>query len=215
MIVHEACRQTDYARREQAWAELRRWLQHQARQLTSDPVEQDALAQDAVIDLQRHLNRSPLKSTRALWAYALQTMRRKQIDEHRRRTAVMRGEGLELSLEEIGSSQSGDEETDWEEKLSIRAESELSVEETVAAEQIRQQVQAFFQDYLPTELQRQVAVAHFLNGLTPQEIAEQLGKKPHEIRMVKARVVETLRTLPSEARRKLLSILGAPRDENQ
>lgn len=215
MILHDACRQTDYTRREQAWAELQRWLQHQSRQLTSDPAEQETLAQDAVTDLQRHLSQTPLKSSRALWAYAMQTMRRKQIDEHRRRTAVMRGEGLELSLEELGDSQPDGEESDWEEKLASRTDSERSVEESVETEQIREQVRAFFQDHLPTELQRQVAEAHFLDGLTPQEIAAQLGKKPHEIRMVKARVAETLRTLPTEARRKLLSVLGDPRDKNQ
>lgn len=212
--LHDACRQADDAQREQAWSELQHWLQQQARQLTFDPVEQDALAQDAVVDLQRRLSQRPLKSGRALWAYALQTMRRKQIDEHRRRTAVMRGEGLELSLEEIGDSQPDGEESEWEEKLASRTESERNVEETVAAEQIHEQLCAFFQDHLPTELQQQVAKAHFLDGLTPQEIAAQLGKKPHEIRMVKARVVATLRALPAEARRRLLNILDEPLDEN-
>ena len=215
MILHDACRQTDYARREQAWAELQRWLQRQSRQLTSDPAEQETLAQDAVTDLQRHLSQTSLKSSRALWAYALQTMRRKQIDEHRRRTAVMRGEGLELSLEEISESRPGGEESDWEEKISTPAEGERSVEDAIITEQIRQQVRAFFQDYLPTDLQRQVAEAHFLDGLTPLEIAELLGKKPHEIRMVKARIVETLRTLPLHTRQKLLDILGASSDKGQ
>lgn len=215
MILHDACRQTDYARREQAWAELQRWLQHQSRQLTSDPAEQETLAQDAVTDLQRHLSQTSLKSSRALWAYALQTMRRKQIDEHRRRTAVMRGEGLELSLEEISESRPGGEESDWEEKISTPAEGERSVEDAIITEQIRQQVRAFFQDYLPTDLQRQVAEAHFLDGLTPLEIAELLGKKPHEIRMVKARIVETLRTLPPHTRQKLIDILGASSDKDQ
>ena len=212
-ILHEACRDADRERREQAWSELHRWLERQARQLTSDPAEQIALAQTAVIGLQRRLSQTPLKAPRALWAYALQAMRSALIDEHRRRTAIMRGDGRELSLEDLGEAAADGEGSEWDEEISLREEGERSVEDSVANEQVRQQLRAFFQQHLPTDLQREVAEAHFLDGLEPQAIAQLLGKRPHEIRMVKARIVHTLRNLTPGDRQKLLSVLKAAHDE--
>ncbi len=214
VFLHENCRQPGSDRCEQAWTELYRWLRQQAHRFTADRDEQDSLVQLAISDLQARLEQSPLKAPRALWAYALQTMRAKMIDEHRRRTAVMRGDGLELSLEEISAGQSGPAESDWEEHISDHETSERSVEDHVANEQVRQQLRDFFRTHLATDLQLRVAEEHFLNGLSPQEIARLLGKKPHEIRMIKARIVQTLHHLPPEAHRKLLDILGLPPGED-
>ena len=198
-ILHDHCQQNH----DQAWTELTTWLQRQTPRLVNSPSEQEEAVQESVIALQRQLQEAPLNAPRAFFAFALQVLRRMVVDLHRRRTAVMRGGGNDLSLEEMG-----EESDNWEEQVAAPPEEGQSVEMHVANKEIRQQLQTFFRRHLPTELQWQVAEAHFLDGLSPVEIAALMGKPAHEIRLVKARIVQKLQNLAELDRQQLLAILG-------
>jgi DNA-directed RNA polymerase specialized sigma24 family protein len=78
----------------------------------------------------------------------------------------------------------------------------------VSDQEVRRQLRQFGLEHLPTELQRQVFEAHFLDGLTPAEIAGLLGKQPHEIRLIKARTVKKIKELSPTAMQQLLEIIG-------
>ena len=208
VILHDCCRQFSGERHERAWGELKAWLDRQVGRLTPEPQEQDDLVQAVLIDLQRRLDRDPLKSPRALWAYALQALRTKSIDQHRRQVAVKRGEDMTLSLEELGGNSDDDKESSWEEHLPSSGRSSRTTEDAVEDEELRRQLSAFFHEVLPTELQRRVAELHFVDDLSQIEIAALMGKRPHEIRMAKSRFVQTLRSLPLEQRERLLAIMG-------
>jgi len=207
VILHEACRDADRDRQNRAWEELLDWLKRRARKFAPDGSEQAALAQSAAIRVQRRLSQAPLRVPQAFWMFALRALRTTWIDEHRRE-----GDKV-LSLEELVESQADGEGVSWEEKIPIQEQGERGVEDSVADEQTRRQLRTFFQRHLSTDRQRQVAEAHFLDGLEPKAIAQLMGKRPHEIRMVKARIVHTLKSLPAAERQELLEILDTARDE--
>jgi RNA polymerase sigma factor (sigma-70 family) len=216
IILHDYCRQSAGEDYQRAWVEVNDWLKKQVHRLVANRQEQEEVVQETLSELQDLLRQKPLQAPRAFFAYALQILRRKTIDLHRRRTAVKRGKNAVLSLEGIEESRSDDADITWEEKISADKEDQRGTERTVVDQEIRQQLLAFFHQHLTTELQRQVATAHFLDGLSPVEIAGLMGKQPHEIRLVKARVVQTLRGLPLDSRQVLLDILGklTPEDSN-
>lgn len=207
--LHDCCRRPDHEGYEKAWTELRAFLSRQAHRLESYPQERERLVQETSIDLQARLNQAPIETPRAFLVYVLNAMRTKNIDLHRRRTAVKRGEDKTLSLEEIGAGDP-DEDRDnaWEKQLSADKGEWRTMETAVANAEVRRQLQSFFSTHLPTDLQQQVAEAHFLDGLSPAEIAQLMSKQPHEIRMVKARVVQKLRNLAPKDKQQLLDILG-------
>lgn len=216
VILHEACRLSqDDAQYQSAWREFSGWLGKQAYQVTAHVQEQEDVVQETLIELQSILRQKGLRTPRTLWAYALQILRRKQIDIHRMRSAKKRGEDKIISLEAMGTD--GDAESRWEEQLAVgetglaalerSSTNRRGTENEMANQEIEEQLQTFFQQYLPTPLQQQVAAAFFLDGLTPKEIAALVGKKPHEIRLLKARVVKRLRDLPAAQQQELMQIL--------
>lgn len=216
VILHDACRLSHDDRQYQsAWREFSAWLGKQAYQVTAHLQEQEDVVQETLIELQAVLQQEGLRAPRTLWAYALQTQKRKQIDIYRKRSAKKRGEDKIISLEVMGTD--NDDESRWEEQLAV-GKADLATlqssginrrgtENEMANREIEEQLQMFFRQHLPTPLQQQVAAAFFLDGLTPKEIAALVGKKPHEIRLLKARVVKGLRDLPELERQELLRIL--------
>jgi RNA polymerase sigma factor (sigma-70 family) len=167
------------------------------------------MVQETLLALQSALP----QSATAFLAYAMQTLKRKQIDLNRGGTAEKRGGGNVLSLEGLsGQAKEGDGRS-WDEKLQEYAISASSanwrtIERAVSDQEVRCQLRQFGLEHLPTELQRQVFEAHFLDGLTPAEIAGLLGKQPHEIRLIKARVVKKIKELSPTAMQQLLEIIG-------
>ncbi|MCB9134679.1 MAG: sigma-70 family RNA polymerase sigma factor [Anaerolineales bacterium] len=208
------CRTPEHPNSSQAWEELKRWLTKNAPLFTTVPAEQDDLVQETLIELHTRLPDDPLKAPRALWAYLLQIMRNKRTDHHRRATAIKRGEDELLSLEEVNASSTHDAPTTWEETHGPQTDPRAT-EDQVTAQDLRQRLTILFQTHLRSAAQIQVAEAHFLDGLSPQEIADLWGKKPHEIRMTKARIVQTLRELPPAARQELFEILDKLEGENE
>ena len=206
-VLHEACCQPPGDVHEQAWSELLQWVEKQVGYLSAAPKDTDRLIQEVLISLHEKLEKTPLKTPRALWSYALQALNRKNIDLNRRDTAVKRGGGDELYLEELEAYGPGNEQHAWEEKQRTPGTEPRVTEKFVINGEIRSQIQAFFQMHLPSDLQRQVAEAHFLDGLSPREIAQLMGKQPHEIRQAKARAVQKLRDLPADILEPLLEII--------
>jgi RNA polymerase sigma factor (sigma-70 family) len=192
---------------QRAWTELGQWLERQAPRLVAAYADQQELVQETLIDLEAAFGRAALSQPYTLWAYALQALRHRSIDRSRRDKAFKRGEGLELSLEEVKADP---EEGDggWEERLAPADAERREVEAQVTGEDTYRRLQRLFRDSLATPLQILVAEAHFLEGLTPQEIAARLGKQPHEIRQLKARIVHTLRHLPPERYQELMALLN-------
>lgn len=211
-ILHDACRQTAGGRREQAWLELRRWLTRRAARLTADPAGQDELVQETLAALQKRLTAAPLNAPQTFWAYALRSLRHRQVDHHRRRTATKRRQDATVWLEDAPADRADD---DWQERVAAPVGLQLDVEGDLIRAELRRQLQGFFQAHLPTSLQARVAELHFLDDLSPAQIALLLNKKPHEIRMVKARVVKTLRNLRPELRTELLVLLEGGNDERK
>ncbi len=199
-LLHQRCHDPAHPQHHAAWEELKAWLARQAPRITADVQTQELLVQETLIEL----HQKPLRAPRALWALVMQIMKNKRTDLHRRETATKRGGENLLSLEALAEALDGLE-------IAVQgtnpAAKHRETEQTVEENEVRQQLQAIFRECLPTDLQRQVAAAHFLDGLSPKQIAGLMGKQPHEIRMVKARVVRTLRRLPPESQQKLLALL--------
>ena len=209
VILHDSCCQDKSRLYAQGWEELRDWLSKQVRYLSPAPDEPEVLVQETATDLHRTLKRSPLKSPRAFLAYALKALQRKNIDLNRQLMAYKRGNDDELYLAEMESDSFDDDSYRWDEIKDTQDSETRAMEASVATEEIKEQIRIFFRKHLSTSLQKQVAEAHFLDGLSPSGIAELMGKRPHEIRMVKARVVSKLRDLPPDVHRSLLDVLGA------
>lgn len=215
-LIHDHCRRPASAQHNPAWSELKAWLARQAPRITNDPRDQGEIVQEALIDLQKRLNESPLRAPRALWAYALATLRRKAIDLHRKRTAEKRGKGEVGSLEGLAAAYQEEEgQGSWEESVQEvgRRPQERATERAVVDREVREQLKALFRKHISSSWQLHVAEAHFLDGLRPAEIAGLTGKTPHEIRMVKARAVRKLRSLPAVERQRLLEILAGGEEE--
>lgn len=198
-ILHDTCLKPSHPLYQQAWQEISHWMQRQASRLVSTPQEQEEMVQESLNKLQTLLQKSPLKAPRAFFAYTLQLLQSGRVDLYRHRAALKRGGDTDLSLEVLN-----EEDETWHEII----KGEEHTENTVADLEIRQQLQDFFHQHLPSELQYQVAVAHFLDGLEPADIAGLMGKPPHEIRLVKARAVQNLKGLSEMNRQALLTILG-------
>jgi RNA polymerase sigma factor (sigma-70 family) len=206
-----AANRADY---ERAWYELRVWLEKNAPRLESHPDTRQEIVQETLIALQRSLSHSPLQRPHSLLTYAYQTMSRQHIDWNRRQTAEKRDWRNTIPLEELDSSHDKDKiNQNWEEFFSVSRSNWRTIERTVSNQEVRQQLLQFAQLHLPTDLQQQVFEAHFLDGLSPVEIAQLAGKQPHEIRLIKARIVKKLQTLPPETTEQLLDILGRINDD--
>jgi RNA polymerase sigma factor (sigma-70 family) len=199
-ILHDHCRQDTPA----AWAELSDWLQQQARPY--HPDDQEQLVQETILNLQSRLRTAPLDTPRAFLGYALTALRHRHIDLHRRRTAARRRQDRQLSLTDLEAGKPNLQILSWEEVTAATTGRET--EDTAANRQTHRQLQAFFQANIASRLQRQVAELHYLQDLSPAEIAPLLGKRPHEIRLIKARLVQTLRDLPPAAQQELQTILS-------
>jgi len=210
VILHNLLSEPSSGPRERAWAELKTWLTKNAPLLATDSTAQDELVQETLIELHSKLAANPLNAPRALWGYLLQTMRHKRTDHHRRATAVKRGDDTLLSLEELNDEDADEQTSAWQETVAVAnalRTDPRDIENQVTDQDLRARLQTLFRAHLRSEMQIQVAEAHFLDGLSPQEIAELLGKRPHEIRLIKARVVKILRALPPPARQELYEIL--------
>ena len=199
-LLHDGCCQNQPA----AWDELDHWLRQQAGRWQSDQPEQERLVQETLLKLQQKLHTNPLDAPRAFFYYAIETLRHQRVDMHRRRTAARRREDYQLSLE--ATAEAEPDHLSWDEVTA--GTSGRETEAAVASEQIRRQLRLFFQAHLHSAGQQQVAEMHFLDDLSLAEIARILGKQPHEIRQVKARLVQKLRELPPAAQQQLADILG-------
>jgi RNA polymerase sigma factor (sigma-70 family) len=204
--LHELCGDPTSPQYEQAWAELWNSLNKQARSLVYDSDERENLLQETMEKLQQRLSSGGIEHPHALFVYASQVLRNRHIDNYRRRDAAERGGLEEVPIEETND---GDEDSlDWQETMSTDQPGQRTTEEEVAQAQTADQLRAFFRRYLQSELQQQVAELSFIEGLEPMEIADRLQKSPHEIRMAKGRMVQALRSLPPEAQRLILEIMG-------
>lgn len=207
-VLHDSCCDPQGKLYEKAWGELKTWLERRIPGLHPQPEEPEVILQETLAVLHQKFLSDRLNMPMTLFAYALQVLRNKNIDYSRRQAAVWRGGGNELYLEELEAEQM-DADASWEDKLAANSDAPPGVEKIVIDEDISQRLREFFQKHLPSPLQYEVAVAHFVDGLSPIEIAGLMGKRPHEIRLAKARVVKALRILPPEIRQELLSLLDA------
>lgn len=213
-VLHQCCLQSQTAEYERAWHELKSWLEKSAPRLESHPNTRQEIIQETLIALQNSLSDSPLRNPHSFLTYIFQTMRRRHIDWNRRQTAEKRDWRNTVPLEELVKDDDIEKSgQNWEEFLSASEGNWRTIERTVSNQEIRQQLLQFIQIHLPTDLQQRVFEAHFLDGLDPADIAHLAGKQPHEIRLVKARIVKKLRALPPEAADQLLNILGNLNDE--
>jgi len=204
--LHNGCRQAEGEYREQAWGELSSWLTLQASHNNPHNNDPEGLAQETIAILVAKLPQLTIKP-RTFLAYALQSLKNKNRDLNRRTSAAKRSEKDTLYLEEIEATSPGDETPHWEEKIETFEMEPNPPEKSMDTKEIHARIKAFFRTHLSSDLQIWVAEAHFLAGFSPAEIADQLGKYPHEIRLVKARVVRKLKNLPPEEKQKLLDIL--------
>lgn len=206
-ILHDACRQPGTAAYERAWQELGDWLQRQRRNLPWVREDREDVVQEALASLQAQLEKNSIKAPRTFLMYALQALRNAAKDMARRQTAVFRGGDHDpLSWEALQEAHSEEPEARLE-PLAGTKTVDRRVENTVSDRDIRAQLKAFFVQHLTSEQQVMVAELHFLDGLDPKEIAGLLGKQPHEIRMIKFRIVQTLRGLPEAEQQRLLAML--------
>jgi RNA polymerase sigma factor (sigma-70 family) len=205
--LHHACRQPGPAEYERAWQEMGHFLWQQSPQLACPAGEREDVVQDALAHLQNHLRQNSLKAPRTFFVFALQALRNKAIDQERKRTAVFRGGGQNpLSWEAIKEAAVAERATVT--SVTARGFGERRVEKAVSDREVRAKLKAFFQQHLGSEQQLLVAELYFLDGLELKEIAGLMGKRPYEIRLVKARIVQTLRSLTAEEQQMLLELLG-------
>jgi RNA polymerase sigma factor (sigma-70 family) len=207
--LHDCCLQAETADYDRAWHELKVWLERRVGRLESHPGIRQETVQEALIALQLSLAQSSLQKPQAFLTFAFQTLRSRHIDLNRQQTAEKRDWRKTIPLEELGAGHIKDKDgRDWEEYLSASSRNWRTIERTVSDQEVRRQLLQFAQEHLPTDLQQMVFEAHFLDGLKPAEIGQLLGKQPHEIRLVKARIVKKIKNLPQLVVEQLLTILG-------
>ncbi len=202
-ILHDHCLRAESPNHDRVWTELRAWLLRQARHTSYQPEKHEDLVQEAVIELQQRLQQAPLRTPRAFLAFALRVLQRKAIDLARSEQAQARGgRATTLALEALTAA-------DIPQAIGeVQGTSDHRATEASAFGRLdEQQLIAFFEQHLPTDLQQQIAIATFVNGLEPRLIAARLGKPVHEVRLAKARVVERLRRLYAEGHQQLIDIL--------
>lgn len=201
-LLHNCCLDQTKVLYQPAWEEVAYFMSTKiAPNLLSQPDQQQELVQNSLKKLQKKLETEPLNTPRTFLAYIVQVMTSGRVDLHRVQTAQKRGgEDGENYIEELE-----EKDAHWERRATNPGQ---SVENEVSELEIQQQLEQFFRQHLPTELQYKVAVAHFIEGLEPGEIASLLGKPAHEVRLVKARIVQKLRSLSEEERVRLYQILG-------
>jgi RNA polymerase sigma factor (sigma-70 family) len=205
--LYAACQRADHPQHNRGWLEMRIWLAKQVGRVVGNPQTGEDIVQETLIKLQSIFEKGSLRTPRALWAFALQLLRTTAIDWERKETAEKRGAGQVLNLGGIQTV--GQEQENWEERIPQQTDRQIrATENVVVTAQLLAQLRTFFQAHLPSELQRQIAVAHYVDDLSLREIAALLGKTPHEIRQAKARIVKQLRNLPDDLRSQLLEILG-------
>lgn len=214
-LLYDSCRRAEDVRADRAWSELHHWMAQQARGIVGQAQEREDVVQEALISLHAAFQSDSLQAPRALWAFALQALRNTAISRHRLRATKKRGQDKVESLEENQERRQSTPPAQSPLTTEPGAPQLRPLEETVINRDRRRQLQAFFEQHLKSELQLTVARAFYLENQTPAEIAALLGKSPHEIRMVKSRIVRTLRSLPPPEMERLLSILDAPSDESQ
>jgi RNA polymerase sigma factor (sigma-70 family) len=208
-LLHHGCSRPDSAGHDRAWHELKRYLEKHVPRLESHPDTQQEIVQETLINLQSYLSQSELHKPHSFLIFAAQTMKRQQIDHHRRQTAEKRDWRKTIPLEEYRVGHVLDKENqNWEEYLSASSGVWRTIETTVSNQEVRRQLLHFAQEHLSSPLQQQVFEAHFIDGLQPAEIAQLFNKQPHEIRLVKARIVKKMRNLPPQTVEQLLEILG-------
>lgn len=202
VFMHNSCVRPTSPLYEQAWSEVAQLMAHKiAPGLLSLPHQQEELVQHSLQKLQKKLETEPLNAPRTFLAYIVQVMTNERADLHRAQTAQKRGgENGDDYIEELE-----EKDAHWEQRATNQG---YSVENEVSELEIKQQLEQFFRHYLPTELQYKVAVAHFIEGLEPVEIASLLGKPAHEVRLIKARIVQKLRSLAGEEQLALYQILN-------
>lgn len=213
-ILHETCRQSNGAAYQRAWHELDSWLRRQWRVLPRQPQEQDEALQETLAALQIQLEKNSLKAPRAFLVYALQTLRRTVIDLERKKTAVSRGGDQEIvSWEELHENGPDQPAAPIQPEAAVPGNFERRVEYVVSEREVRAKLKIFFSQHLKSEQQILVAELLFLDGLHPKEIGELLHKEPHQIRMIKSRIVQTLRSLPPADQQELLRLLDKANGE--
>jgi RNA polymerase sigma factor (sigma-70 family) len=192
---------------QQAWIEISNWLHRRAYLVEYQPDHQDDIAQETLIDIQARWQKGQgLNKPSSLFSFLLTVMRNRSIDLQKKRKAKKRGEDKKISLETMAQTNDDSDTQNWEERIMNEAENPTS--ETVEMNQLRDQLNQFFESVLPTYLQQTVAKAHYLDDLSPTEIATLLGKESAQVRNIKARVVKILRTLPPDKLNKLMEILS-------
>ncbi len=211
--LYEICRQPSHEYHPRAWNELSIWLFKNGQKIVADEAEREEIVQETLIEFERRLPTNPLQAPRALWAYLLKTMQNTRTDRHRRRSAIKRGEEATLYLEEMEKDNNTEEADAWQETIGTLQTAPRDTENQVTELEVRSRLQALFRKHLRSELQIQVAEAHFLDGLSPQEIAGLMHKLPHEVRLVKARIVQVLRNLPPDDHAELHNILAGSSHE--
>ncbi len=190
------------ARYNLAWRELDRWLSQQVRRLTLSLDEQQNMVQQALLKLHRKLERENLNAPRAFLTYSLQTLTNCHIDTLRRQAKEKRESDQPLTQ--------GEGDRPWDEQVAVEGP---GLEDEVVENETQERLRHFFVRHLTTPLQRQVAEMFFIHGLEAQAIAAQLNKQPHEIRLVKARLVAALRSLPEVEKDALLRIIKGDQDD--
>lgn len=204
-LLHIHCQEKESAEHGMAWQEVKSYLEKTVGRLENHSPTQQEIIQETLIGLQQSL---PLQKPQAFLVFAFTTLRSKAIDLNRRQTAEKRDRRKTIPFEELGTKDDSEEsDRHWEEYLRASKGIWRTIESTVSNQETRQQLLQFAQKHLPTDLQQMVFEAHFLNGLKPADIAPLLGKQPHEIRLVKARIVKKLKSLPPPEAEQLLEIL--------
>jgi RNA polymerase sigma factor (sigma-70 family) len=206
-ILHQACCQPGTTTYERAWQELDGWLRRQRQHLPWHHEDREDVVQETLSDLQTQLAKKAIKAPRAFLMYALQALRNTARDMERRRTAVFRGGDHDPLSWEALQEETSEEPVVQSELGGDSKTLERRVENTVSDHEVRAKLKTFFAQHLSSEQQLFVAELHFLDGLDPKEIAGLLHKQPHEIRMIKFRIVQTLRGLPASEQQKLLALL--------
>ena len=214
-VLYDSCRQPHGADQERAWIELGRWLEEKARGRISHAQEREDVVQEALIRLHDAFEKDALRAPRALWTFALQALLGSSADRWRRRAAQKRGEDRAESLEANEERRDGRALRRQPLTAPPGEPSLRPLEDTVIDRDLRRQLEAFFEEHLKSELQLEVAMAYYLEGHTPAEIAALLHKTPHQVRMVKSRLVRALRALPEKETEQLLAILDAAGDEEK
>ena len=173
---------------DQSWQALREFLSKKARQRMPNFNDWEDAVQESLITTHRYLQLNRIKKPEQFLNLITTLLYNGMVDKTRHQDAKKRGGNKVTSLEELLEN---NQEQDYQGFRNTEQQALFAVAEQNLAKK--------FEEVLNTCNQKSVAKMYFIQQLKPREIAQIMGKAPHEIRQTVLRVRKRMKKFLPEA----------------